>query len=716
MFTRFRRFRRQVAVLTALSLVAGALVAAAPAAAADPKADFTATFDACLGAPSADFTDVPAGHANAGDIDCIAYYGVTKGTSATTYSPLRSVTREHMALFLTRLARLVGIEVSDTPGDPGFRDIADLSAESQTAIAQLADLGITRGTSAVTYSPAANVKRGHMALFLSRLMDKMTASYGYLPSDVEKNKDKHTIGSPFTDLGSATLNEFDAITHLWELGVVSGISDTVYSPGSDITRSAMAEFMAALMDHANVRPAGLSIQASETTGFGSLNSTVMVSYRTDGFVPVENVSVDIFSSEAESGGLNSDGQCIAADVEGVDGAECEQDGNDPQTDESGNIIVDSTTDQGNTEVYYAWTGESGDRFDRDDVDEVTVSITARNDTASLKITSTISEHADQSDYDSTSNNNPSNTVLEDGDGDADEPRVYIGATSSVRFTVQLQDSGGKNVAKPDADVTVRVVMAGKSTSDNTYTLRTDRNGRVTYTVNAPGSSNGDDRRLDILTFDADGAGAATKKILWLEDGRARTKAVATVGAPFAVITSGVAKVTGRVSIYDQYGSLHRVSGQQVNFAIPSGADAVTKNAAGGRASHTGTDSSPTAGDDIQWSALIVDDNDSATNEPTIETSGLSVLAVTKASDGSTSTGNVTVYADHDKFVRTDTNVLYSYDSGDSFLSGGKRVTLDEFEVLLGRDIDNPSTAAQVNIISYAEGGTKMFHVTRAASA
>ena len=33
----------------------------------------------------------PPGHANAGDIDCIAYYTITKGTSATTYSPLMSV-------------------------------------------------------------------------------------------------------------------------------------------------------------------------------------------------------------------------------------------------------------------------------------------------------------------------------------------------------------------------------------------------------------------------------------------------------------------------------------------------------------------------------------------------------------------------------------------------------------------------------------------------
>ena len=38
-----------------------------------------------LGVGSADFEDVPANHANAGDIDCIAYYGITKGTGDGQY-------------------------------------------------------------------------------------------------------------------------------------------------------------------------------------------------------------------------------------------------------------------------------------------------------------------------------------------------------------------------------------------------------------------------------------------------------------------------------------------------------------------------------------------------------------------------------------------------------------------------------------------------------
>ena len=82
-------------------------MAAVPLAADEhPEMDYTATFDACVGVGSADFEDVPASHANAGDIDCIAYYAITMGTNAegTLYSPSMSVSREHMALFLTRLA------------------------------------------------------------------------------------------------------------------------------------------------------------------------------------------------------------------------------------------------------------------------------------------------------------------------------------------------------------------------------------------------------------------------------------------------------------------------------------------------------------------------------------------------------------------------------------------------------------------------------------
>lgn len=53
--------------------------------------------------------------------------------------------------------------MTSTPDDPDFTDTGDLSDKSQTAIAQLADLGITRGTSATTYSPGKHrIKAGSL--------------------------------------------------------------------------------------------------------------------------------------------------------------------------------------------------------------------------------------------------------------------------------------------------------------------------------------------------------------------------------------------------------------------------------------------------------------------------------------------------------------------------------------------------------------------------
>ncbi len=60
-----------------------------------------------------------------------------------------------MALFLVRLARLVGINVPSVADTP-FEDIANLEQKSQEAISQIYQLRITIGATATTYAPARN--------------------------------------------------------------------------------------------------------------------------------------------------------------------------------------------------------------------------------------------------------------------------------------------------------------------------------------------------------------------------------------------------------------------------------------------------------------------------------------------------------------------------------------------------------------------------------
>ena len=621
MFSFFNRSRRHVAVLAALAMLASVLVAA-PAVAADdpPEPDFTATFTACDVDEMSGYTDVPSGHSNTGDIDCIAYYGITQGTSATTYSPLMAVTREHMALFLTRLAARVDIEMASDPDNP-FTDTSDLSAKSQTAIAQLADLGITQGTSATTFSPGDNVRRDHMALFISRLMNLMNPAtdgddedgdWGYTPSDVVDNDQDKDIGSPYTDLGPTTKSAYDAITQLYELGVASGISDTAYAPSALITRAAMAEFMAGVMGHSNLRPAGASIQAAKTSGFGDITTTVIISVRDDSFAAVEDRPVDHFNSAADDGGLD-EGAC--SDVDDAVNGDCEWTEDDDFTNGDGNLVLpgESTT-EGYTRVYYAWIGdEDGDKFDADDVDYDSVSITASRDEEALKATSTINEEA------ATNLGN----------------RVDLDKVSTVTITVQLVDTSqaadgdtpagpgadAKAVARSGQDITVEVSETVDPDADGdadgatpafssskVATLTTDDDGKVTYTVEGPDDDNdnndvnygdvidatanpptrvqvdgisGLEDRIDTITFNYvttadvnDGNPAVamvTYIIRWSEVNPMTTKVEATANDYVIVEADGDARVSATVTFYDQYGNGYRQgTGQKVGIEFGTG--------------------------------------------------------------------------------------------------------------------------------------------------
>jgi hypothetical protein len=114
-------------------------------------------------------------------INQLVQLGVTKGTSATTFSPNDNVTRLQMALFLTRLATAAGHTLGDG-SDQGFTDIDGLDAATQIAINQTVQLGIADGTSTTTFSPLSDTLRWHMALFLTRTLaaDGVSAALGFI--------------------------------------------------------------------------------------------------------------------------------------------------------------------------------------------------------------------------------------------------------------------------------------------------------------------------------------------------------------------------------------------------------------------------------------------------------------------------------------------------------------------------------------------------------
>jgi hypothetical protein len=98
-----------------------------------------------------------------GDINRLAYAGITGGCSAVQYCPTGTVTREQMASFLVRALQL------PTTTTDYFTD--DEHSVHEPDINRLAAAGITAGCTATTYCPSGVVTREQMAAFLHRALD-----------------------------------------------------------------------------------------------------------------------------------------------------------------------------------------------------------------------------------------------------------------------------------------------------------------------------------------------------------------------------------------------------------------------------------------------------------------------------------------------------------------------------------------------------------------
>ena len=111
------------------------------------------------------FVDVKAGDYFYDAVLWAAEKGITSGTDATHFSPNAACTRGQAVTFL---CRAVGTEGT---GDTGF---ADVGANSFCAgsVKWAVENGVTKGTTATTFSPNETCTRGQIVTFLYRAMGK----------------------------------------------------------------------------------------------------------------------------------------------------------------------------------------------------------------------------------------------------------------------------------------------------------------------------------------------------------------------------------------------------------------------------------------------------------------------------------------------------------------------------------------------------------------
>ena len=103
-------------------------------------------------------------------INQLAQLAISKGCTTTQYCPEGDVTREQMALFITRLWTAAG-NTLPSGADQGFTDLAGTTGEAKIAINQLVQLGISDGKTTTTFGPKDVTNRWEMALFLTRTLE-----------------------------------------------------------------------------------------------------------------------------------------------------------------------------------------------------------------------------------------------------------------------------------------------------------------------------------------------------------------------------------------------------------------------------------------------------------------------------------------------------------------------------------------------------------------
>ena len=349
--------------------------AASTVVTASPVSDHTANdlamFDAC---PASVITSTGFTDTTSVDVACVKYYGITLGTTATTFSPIDPVPRWQMALFLTRMVVPAGATLPSGV-DQGFTDISGKSAEIQTAINQIKQLGITVGKTATTFAPDQNVSREEMALFISRLLKASKVGPGGNEEFVTGNTGAKEIKSIDTDHNFSDLNltyvmeAKTAIINLWNLGVTEVPTATVFEPRSNISRLNMAQMMARALDHTNARPAGLSLQSSKYLS-AATTVTISVTHRTDAFLPISGTLIDTFrylqNSTLGYSRFSGDGSCAQVQITEASGTLCVVDAADRVTDTNGNASTFvSGVAAGAIWDYWAWTAAVGTTYDND---------------------------------------------------------------------------------------------------------------------------------------------------------------------------------------------------------------------------------------------------------------------------------------------------------------------------------------------------------------
>ena len=147
--------------------------------------------------------------------------GITKGTTATTFSPNATCTRAQAVTFLWRATGSPEPKTNTMP----FTDV-NAGSYYYDAVLWAVENGITKGTSDTTFSPNMTCSRAQIVAFLWRSEKSPAAG----------------TANPFADVKS-TAYYADAVLWAVKENITKGTTSTTFSPNADCTRAQIVTFL-----------------------------------------------------------------------------------------------------------------------------------------------------------------------------------------------------------------------------------------------------------------------------------------------------------------------------------------------------------------------------------------------------------------------------------------------------------------------------------------
>ena len=120
------------------------------------------------------FVDVPVNSYYAPYVNWASLNSVVNGVGANRFAPEDPVTREQIALILSRYANNNNLIMKKVQGAAAFSDTTSLSKSSQRAVQELYQAGIINGRSSTKFDPKAKASRAEVAAMVHRFIKSVS--------------------------------------------------------------------------------------------------------------------------------------------------------------------------------------------------------------------------------------------------------------------------------------------------------------------------------------------------------------------------------------------------------------------------------------------------------------------------------------------------------------------------------------------------------------